>query len=891
MDGFSSTDGEGSPATTYTRANAGTVYAPDGTTVANGQARYAKGKFGQALWMEEGTTNLLTNPILATTTSWNPTSGASLTTVYTSPNDGALPWRTASCTQLTRTTSNGYIWQSVTLTTGIAYSFSAWVYVPSTVTAVVNFQMWINPGTWSGVSGGSKPITERDQWVYKTLSFTSGATATHIISVGLVGGSTGESIYVCFAQLEQKTLPTTFVDGIRSDDYMYISTDNGVYSNTAGTIDCWVYVTANNKSRATNVYPGIFAVRGASNERILDLYHRQTTENTYTLLAQASTTNTFADSVVSSNAWHHFAVVWDATSSRCYIDGVLRGTSSPVPTGTPYRIYIGNAVSLGPLDGLIDSFRVSNAVRTPTELLTYANLNQPMVWDATTTALYHFNGTSTLRFCCQPSYSGGNVNWTPAIIDPGLYQVNLFSGGRLTGASSYSYGEVVLNNLKNVDTLAGPLDYLKNYNFYGRSVRLYTGLESASFPAGFTQQYSAAIEGMSIGVDTISFTLRGRQAELDIPINKETNKFLGSSVLPDGLEGQTALKDKIKPILIGRALNFTPVLCNSSKLIYAVSPLTGLSIDQFGSDIHVYDNGVELAFGGNFGNLETNAPSPGFFNASDVGYIRLGANPVGTVTCTAVTKDLGLRSHPAKLIDLILNKAGKTSMTDGSSYTNFTDKGERGIYLTSETNISTLIDQLVAPFGFWYFSKTGFLRLGVLEAPENIPDNRVSFYLNSQTNIVSFSTKKTQDTKGGVPAKRVKIKYSKNYTIQELQTNTDPDWKFRVNKDNEYLESLTPISPIVHPFSEELEMVTACSSIQPNTPTLLSVLFQTNRELIEVEIIASDFLTACNLLPGQCVHVDLHGRFGMVSVNPKHMLITGILLNFVDESVKLILWG
>lgn len=619
-------------------------------------------------------------------------------------------------------------------------------------------------------------------------------------------------------------------------------------------------------------------------------------------------------------------------------------------------------------------------------------------------ALNAANVAVTLRFCCKPVFTTSGYTWNPAageyvstpcawqpyIIDPGLFQVNLFSGSKLTGPSSYSYGEIILCNLKNIDEVSGPIDWLYTYKFYGRPVRMYVGLQSASFQGGFTQQYAAAIESMRIETDTISFTLRGRQAELDVPIS--TTAFLGNNSAPMGYEGDASLKDKLKPILIGRAINFTPVLVNSSKLIYAVSPFTvkpytGFESLYFGAGLSVYDNGVEIYNAGQRSALETNDPAPGQFYTNDWGgYFRLGSPPVGTITCSAVTYRFGLNSHPKNLVSLaiaraeevvatyvgllskrptsgvnvsetyyaidvglfygctnsspvtwttgksknsvtkgtwanmptapevgdayyVINSGGSnglkicctlhnwthvddlsnySTMFDSDTFTSYSDFGERGLYITDSKTVSSIIDELVAPLGYWYFTHTGALRFGKLADPSSMTP---VYTLQASTNITSFSTAKSQDTRGGIPAKKVTVKYARNYTIQDLQTNVPTSWKQRVSRDNEYLSKSSALAALSHPLSEELILTTAKSSVSDTDLDLLRTLFCTDRNIITVGVITTEFLTASALLPGQCVHVDLEGRFGYTHAAPKHMIILGITLDYVKEIVSLILWG
>lgn len=499
------------------------------------------------------------------------------------------------------------------------------------------------------------------------------------------------------------------------------------------------------------------------------------------------------------------------------------------------------------------------------------------------------------RFCCQPGFNdtGGRV-WTPCIIDPGLLQITMFSNSKTYGASSYSYGEVILNNMA-VFGADGPMDYLKNYIFGGRSIKVYMGGMNASFPSGFTLQYTATVESVQVNWETVTFTIRGRQAELDktfadlIP----GQKFLGtntSATPPDvglvGLEGtESDLKATAKPILIGRAFNFTPVCCNTARLIYAVSPMTGLSAEEFKSDLMVYDNGVRLLYGGTTTNIQTSTPLRGTFVVDTTGgYFRLGSNPVGEVTCSGVHKGYGLLSSPVNLIKYILNACGFSDMIDLINFGNYDDfdTQERGVYITGDMTVSEVIDTILAPLGYWYFSSEGKMQLGFLQVPSTMTP---VYEVISDGNITTFGIRKSESTAAGVPAKAVVIHYEKNNTVQTTvagsvtlgrKTWLSEEWRSvtlgRTGESN--------------PAEEELTLDTALT--QSAFLSEVHSLYCNDREIIEVEIISSEFLTAKMLQPGQCIAVNLRGRFDVVG---KQMILIGITINHVDESVTLTLWG
>ena len=514
-------------------------------------------------------------------------------------------------------------------------------------------------------------------------------------------------------------------------------------------------------------------------------------------------------------------------------------------------------------------------------------------------ALDNLNNPVTKRFCCQPGFSGGGYTWEPYIVDPGLVQTTLFSGDKMTGKSSHSFGEVVLGNFKDVTDVTGPTDYLKDYKFYGRPIRMYMGLAAGSYPAEFQQQYVGIIENFTIGEDTVSFTLHGRQAELNIPLDGGT--FLGDNVAPGGFEGDATLKGANKPIVIGRVFNAPVSLCNASKLIYAVSPLTGIAtLAELNSGLRVFDNGVELFCTGSVASktdLLTGTTNPGEYRASSDGYIQLGSTPVGQITVSCASQGKALASTPVNLITQIFTLAdavpGRThsnfvDMIDGDSFTGFADTFERGLFIRGNLNISEILDKLVTPCGYWYFTPLGKIRVKTIALSGFTP----TYAAVGSTNIESFSIHKTSDTKGGVPASSVVLKCSKNNTLQaNLSTKVDAIRGARLGL--EWLRYEIPSTDFIFPLSEEFVIETALHGSTYfdqgayDLKTIVRTIFCKKHSMAIVGISTLDFLNALPVQPGDVITLDLAGRFGY---SGDSMLVVGKTINYVEETVSLVLW-
>ena len=105
---------------------------------------------------------------------------------------------------------------------------------------------------------------------------------------------------------------------------------------------------------------------------------------------------TFASAPMGTNAWHHFALTYNATSktAKTYIDGQLDVTVSVPFFSTNARFWVGRQdfTAAGFLKVSLDEMRISDVIRYTSNFTPQAN---EFSNDANTNALYHFNGSTT----------------------------------------------------------------------------------------------------------------------------------------------------------------------------------------------------------------------------------------------------------------------------------------------------------------------------------------------------------------------------------------------------------------------------------------------------------------------------------------------------------------
>jgi len=491
------------------------------------------------------------------------------------------------------------------------------------------------------------------------------------------------------------------------------------------------------------------------------------------------------------------------------------------------------------------------------------------------------------------------ANETPAntliaggIIDPGLLKYSMFSGGKTFGASSYSFGEVVLSNYKRT------LDFMKGYSFDGRTIRLYEAPLGSLFPAQYTIIYTATIERITFGIDDVKFSLKGKQLDLSVPVPSGT--FAGDNVGASGVEGGEDLKGKPKPFLLGRAFNLTPIQCNTSKLIFAVSPATGVAAIYMGSLFAVYDGGLELQYEGTYvdqADMEANAPSPGKYKVWEQGgYFRLGSSPAGVITCDAASYGRSVTAKPGNLISDLLTLVGADYNAASINALNAGFRAECGVFLGNGEPVSAALDLICSACGaYWYFDANGTLFVGQFVDPVNAVSD---YTINTGSTIVSKATiKSTQDTQGGIPAHIVTLLRSKNETTQtEVFGRVTEARKVWLKEQWRKTQIVNPEVKTNHPLSEELKIETSLTQENTEEATRRAALYSVQRDLIDIDVPIDTFGHTSNIRPGMIVtlvledtttQVLLH-RFGYVS---KKMAVVGYIENRISEKLTLSLWG
>lgn len=404
-------------APTFTRASV--AYNAEGGSVSSGAPRYEAGAFGNAVWVEEGTTNLLSanqSSVETDTTGFGNNTG-------TLSRDTTTAWTGSASLKLV-TTTTGDKWISVNGSTTLgsfttcfavtpnqSYTFSA--YLKSDGTAAVTLRIIEISGTGSILHDTTlSPSSLATSFTRLIQTYTASASSAGVLLRIQQSGTPFGSIWADGIQWEQKSYATSWQIGgtARVGETLALPPASTVANPQEGTVDIRFYATSNALRQVSNTFTRLFTLgTPAATYQGIILYHASNAANWIleTRLADntSPTSVTVADSNTAVGSWHLVTCTWSATSNiiEVYVDGALKGSlSSPsLPTAlhTTAGAYIGYDGSANFLDSTVDGFRLSTRRRTAAEIAAYAS--SALSYDADTSYLLNFDSNLTPQTSIQ----------------------------------------------------------------------------------------------------------------------------------------------------------------------------------------------------------------------------------------------------------------------------------------------------------------------------------------------------------------------------------------------------------------------------------------------------------------------------------------------------------
>lgn len=372
------------------------------------------------------------------------------------------------------------------------------------------------------------------------------------------------------------------------------------------------------------------------------------------------------------------------------------------------------------------------------------------------TVLYISNRTYNTTSTDTPA----NTSYLPILKNSLNYSESI----PISGQANLSFGDISIVNVN------GEYDSWMNYIWVNKPISIYIG--DPKFPRDdFTKIYSGI-------VSDISFSDRNT---INISIRSITQK-LSTTLKTTKIGGTGPNKDLLRPLVFGEVHNITPVQTDAATLTYMVHDG---AIERI---IEVRDNGVPLAAG------------TGYTADLTTGTFKLLKMPAGTITCSVQGEQNTVNSATgvlvpgtwsytvAKLIHLIITKYSNNTIVpaevDLQAFADFDALHQQpvGIYLTQETNIISVCQELAASVGAQFTStRTGKITLLKLTVPATDTGSRVITDDDIVRNSLSIVQK--------IPVQAtIKLGYVKNWTVQtQLLTGIPEDHKSMYSKDYYYV--------------------------------------------------------------------------------------------------------
>ena len=242
---------------------------------------------------------------------------------------------------------------------------------------------------------------------------------------------------------------------------------------------------------------------------------------------------------VTPSTWHYVVITKDNNlNSNIYIDGVLSNTEIYGSRAFNwYKLYLGASYYTSfnnYFKGWIDDLRISNTVRTSTEILANYNSNLPLTKDANTVSLWKFDETSGKNFSNQvQGLTNGTLNGNAQFQQGKFSNAVYFDGVNSYGDCNYDMPEsnVTLEFWVKLDGIKSPETIIQPYGMYSGDVTFATDTVFTNTSKNIT--WSTGEKGYSIIVDPKTTP----SVWVTNGVNKDTinfnNKCSNQSTLPN----------------------------------------------------------------------------------------------------------------------------------------------------------------------------------------------------------------------------------------------------------------------------------------------------------------------------------------------------------------------
>jgi len=396
---------------TFTRDSI--AYKSDGSQVAVNVPRFEQGKFGQAVLVEEGTTNLNSDPFFKTGVSgWGV--GTWTTLEWLSSEYNPFSKQNGVMRLYDNDGDKGHCLKGVSISnTPHTVSVLLKILKGNINNINVGGTIYYTDSTYTDYTWNDSDTTRYDmsaifgQGVYKlvaTITPNSSKTISKY-EIRISHSNTVETELLVYAiQLEQKPYATSFINGTRYPETLTIPTAS-VLNPQEGTVEFW-WMPINQPAStivSQQTSPPIFEIGTYWQPNSLILWVYAGVGLRLLVRGNEATTWTGNWTIISGfnwyqlNCWYHIALRWqNGNTFYVFVNGVKYG---PYVSSLPLTSIAGNIMSLGKLNAssggsnaLFDDLRISSRARTDAEIAAAYQSGQPLPVDAWTTLKLDFNG-------------------------------------------------------------------------------------------------------------------------------------------------------------------------------------------------------------------------------------------------------------------------------------------------------------------------------------------------------------------------------------------------------------------------------------------------------------------------------------------------------------------
>ena len=509
------------------------------------------------------------------------------------------------------------------------------------------------------------------------------------------------------------------------------------------------------------------------------------------------------------------------------------------------------------------------------------------------------NATETRRYSTGKGHTTGPAE-TPAdtFYDPRIKQAldiqrTMFAARTTKGRSTVGYGAIVLYNGDGAldDYASVPLSVDK------RVITIRRGPVGGAYPADFPADFVGTMANVEVTQDEVRLLLRDRQAELNVPL--QTTKYTGAGLgTLEGVAGD--IKGKPKPVCYGAVSNVPAVNVESAKLIYQVADA---AVQTFNA---IYDRGVSLTIGGTYANTtdlldNALAPSAGqakTYSGAEGSYFRLGSQPDGQVTADITQGANAAARYVGQVFTNLLTRAGFSS--GDWNATDITDIDAAAPYVlgfwqgAEEAVVADVLDRVVESVGAsWFADLTGDFRIKQLVSPTG---TAVETFTDSDILREKKLTRITPNDQGqGIPTYRCKVRYAKNYTVQDTDLAAAVTQARREVVNKEWREAIATDATVqtAHPLaieSVEDSLLTVEADAQAEA-TRRQALRGVVRNFFELTVPYNDDTAAIEL---NDVIELAHSRYGLGIIGGDTgalVSVLGLASDAENRELTLTVWG